>query len=176
MWFSRKAPGKVPADVSGAAVKAASRPASPTSAATLTGLPAGQITTKRKGDLAEGLALDFLLKAGLQKVQGNFRTPGRGGGEIDLIMRSPDGTLVFVEVRQRAGTAFGGAGGSIGSSKQQRIVLAARHYLMRFNRPPPCRFDVILVHGDAGCPANRREPDDSAGPQLEWLQGAFDAD
>jgi hypothetical protein len=36
-------------------------------------------------------------------VETNYRTPGRGGGEIDLVMRAPDGTLVFVEVRQRSG-------------------------------------------------------------------------
>ncbi len=93
-------------------------------------------------------------------VARNYRTPGRGGGEIDLIMRDPrDGTLAFVEVRQRASGTHGGAGGSITHAKQRRIVFAARHYLGRLRSLPPCRFDVVLV--EAGT--------------IEWLQGAFDA-
>ena len=107
-----------------------------------------------------------LAKAGLKLVETNFRTPGRGGGEIDLIMRAPDGTLVFIEVRQRSGQSHGGAGGSISAIKQQRIIFAARHYLMRFRSLPPCRFDVVLVQGAL------------AGPErvhIEWLRGAFDA-
>ncbi len=81
-------------------------------------------------------------------------------------MRAPDGTLVFVEVRQRASHSHGGAGGSISPVKQQRIVFAARHFLMRFKSLPPCRFDVVLVQG---------QPEDAGGVTLEWLQAAFDA-
>jgi putative endonuclease len=125
-----------------------------------------QITTKRQGDVAESQALAYLLKAGLKAVQSNYRTPGRGGGEIDLVMRATDGTLVFVEVRQRSASSHGGAGASISGVKQQRIVFAARHYLMRFNRPPPCRFDVVLVQG---------RPQDEGGVVIKWLQAAFDA-
>ena len=58
-----------------------------------------QSTTKQKGDAAEDRALQHLQTQGLQLVQRNYRTPGRGGGEIDLIVRDADGTLVFVEVR-----------------------------------------------------------------------------
>ena len=52
-------------------------------------------TTKKVGDAAETAALEYLLDHGLRLVARNYRTPGRGGGEIDLIMREPDGTLVF---------------------------------------------------------------------------------
>lgn len=120
------------------------------------GVSAG--TTKQRGDRAEDLALDFLQGRGLRLLRRNFRTPGRGGGEIDLIMREPDGTVVFVEVRSRSSRAFGGAGASIGATKQRRIVFAARHYLMRLGAPPPCRFDVVLVEGS-----------------VEWIRAAFDA-
>ena len=58
------------------------------------------LTTKARGDAAEDAALGHLQRQGLKLVQRNFKTPGRGGGEIDLIMREPGGTLVFVEVRQ----------------------------------------------------------------------------
>jgi putative endonuclease len=116
-------------------------------------------TTKQAGDAAEAEALRYLKKQGLQLVQRNYRTPGRGGGEIDLIMAAPDGTTVFVEVRARGAGTHGGAAASIGFAKQRRIVFAARHYLASQRHTPPCRFDVVLV-----------EP---AG--IEWLQAAFDA-
>ncbi|MDR6213088.1 YraN family protein [Paracidovorax wautersii] len=116
-------------------------------------------STRDRGNAAEDRALGYLQKAGLRLVERNYRTPGRGGGEIDLVMREGDGTLVFVEVRQRSSAAFGGAGGSIGAVKQARVVLAARHFLMRWASPPPCRFDVVLV-----------EP-----AELTWLRAAFDA-
>jgi putative endonuclease len=120
----------------------------------------GSTTTKQRGDAAEDAALAHLQKAGLRLVARNYRTPGRGGGEIDLIVRDPrDGTVVFVEVRQRTSRSHGGAGGSITGVKQRRIVFAARHYLMRLRTPPPCRFDVVLV-----------EPEG-----IEWLVAAFDA-
>jgi putative endonuclease len=116
-------------------------------------------TTKRKGDAAEDEALGYLQEHGLQLVQRNYRTPGRGGGEIDLIMRAPDGTCVFVEVRSRASTTHGGAGGSVSHVKQRRIIFAARHYVMALRVTPPCRFDVVLLENG----------------QIEWLQAAFDA-
>lgn len=118
-----------------------------------------QATTKERGDAAEDAALAHLQDAGLLLVARNYRTPGRGGGEFDLIMRDPrDATLVFVEVRQRTRGTHGGAGGSITHVKQRRIVFAARHYLLKLRTLPPCRFDVVLVEDG-----------------IEWLQGAFDA-
>ena len=145
MWFSRK-------QVTGSAGDAKAVP--------------GQVTTKSRGDAAEAAALAHLAKAGLKLIETNYRTPGRGGGEIDLVMRAPDGTLVFVEVRQRSGDQHGGAAASIGAVKQRRIIHAARHYLTRFASPPPCRFDVVLVNGALGA---------GAGGAIEWLPAAFDA-
>ena len=116
-------------------------------------------TSKQSGDAAEGEALRHLQQHGLHLLQRNYRTPGRGGGEIDLIMGSPDGTTVFVEVRSRGSSAHGGAAASISFFKQRRIIFAARHYLSRLPRLPPCRFDVVLVE-----------------PQgVQWLKAAFDA-
>ena len=116
-------------------------------------------TTKQAGDAAEDRALAHLLQGGLKLLARNYRTPGRGGGEIDLVMREPGGTLVFVEVRQRATRSHGGAAASVSAMKQRRIIFAARHYLMRLAPTPPCRFDVVSVEGGA----------------IEWLRAAFDA-
>jgi putative endonuclease len=119
----------------------------------------GAPTTKQAGDAAEALALRHLQRAGLRLLERNYRTPGRGGGEIDLILRDGDGTLVFVEVRHRASTRQGGAAASVSGPKQRRIVFAARHYLLRWGEPPPCRFDVVAL--EAG--------------ELLWIKAAFDA-
>lgn len=119
--------------------------------------------TQQKGTEAEDRACRYLQAQGLTLVQRNYRLAGgpfRRGGEIDLIMRTPQGTLVFVEVRARAQARQGGAGASITALKRQRVVLAAQHFLLRWRRPPPCRFDVVALEGEA----------------LHWWPGAFQAE
>ena len=116
--------------------------------------------TKARGDAAEATALVHLQRQGLTLVERNYRVargPRARGGEIDLILRDRDGTLVFCEVRARADAAHGGAAASIGATKQRSLVLAAQHYLRRFAEPPACRFDVVAIDGD----------------RLAWLPGAF---
>ena len=118
-------------------------------------------TTKSVGDAGEALALAHLERQGLTLVQRNYRVaagPHARGGEVDLILRERDGTLVFVEVRARADARHGGAAASVGPAKQRRIVLAAQHYLMRLPAPPPCRFDVLAIDGG----------------EVQWLRGVFD--
>jgi len=119
---------------------------------------AKKATTRDRGNAAEDHALAHLQAAGLQLAVRNYRTPGRGGGEIDLVMRDRDGTLVFVEVRSRSHQGFGGAGGSIGASKRQRWAYAAQHWLQHTGRNPACRFDAVLLDG----------------AQLQWLQGVME--
>ena len=119
-------------------------------------------STKAIGDDAESLALAYLQRQGLVLVQRNYRVAGgpfARGAEVDLILRDRDGTLVFVEVRARAGAEHGGALASVGGTKQRRIVRAAQHYLLRLPVLPPCRFDVVAL--DAG--------------QIRWVKAAFDA-
>ena len=128
--------------------------------------PPVQRTTKAVGDAAEALALAHLRAAGCKLLQTNYRTPGRGGGEIDLVMQDKDGTLDFVEVRHRTSASHGGAGASISPLKQRRIVFAARYYLTRLKSLPPCRFDVVLVSGALTGDIK---------PSIEWLRSAFDA-
>ncbi len=112
-------------------------------------------TATARGALAEDRALAYLRRQGLVPVERNYRCKG---GEIDLIMRTADDTLVFVEVRQRRGRGFGGAAQSITPAKQRRVLHAASHYLATLDCVPPCRVDVVAL-----------EPG-----RLEWLPGAFD--
>ena len=131
------------------------------SAAGRTDAPAGRVeTTTTRGGAAEARAAAWLQARGLVLEQRNYRVargPSARGGEIDLVMRERDGTLVFVEVRQRRTTRHGGAAASVTTPKQRRLVLAAQHYLLRFAALPPCRFDVLAIDGE----------------HIEWLQGAF---
>lgn len=127
------------------------------------GRAAAQATAcQQAGTAAEDQALRWLQARGLQLVQRNYRVargPRARAGEIDLIMRDADGTLVFVEVRQRSRACQGGAAASVCPAKQRSLILAARHYLARLPRLPPCRFDVVAIDGE----------------QLQWLQAAFEA-
>ena len=114
------------------------------------------------GGAAEARALAHLFNQGLSLVRRNYRVaagPRSRGGEIDLILCDPDGTLVFVEVRSRSSTSHGGAAASIGATKQRRIVFAAQCFLRGLRVMPPCRFDVIAIEGE----------------HIDWLRGAFDA-
>jgi putative endonuclease len=123
---------------------------------------ASKVTTKSRGDEGEARALAYLQAQGLTLVERNYRVargPSARGAEVDLIMRDRDGTLVFVEVRQRSGAAHGGAAASVGWGKQRKCIRGAQHYLMGLREWPPCRFDVVAIDGE----------------QLEWLVAAFDA-
>ena len=118
--------------------------------------------TQQKGSEAEDRACRYLQAQGLTLVRRNYRVargPHKRGGEIDLIMKAPDGTVVFVEVRARAQARQGGAGASVTCMKQRRLVLAAHHFLLGFKTLPPCRFDVVALEGDT----------------LHWWPAAFDA-
>ena len=120
-----------------------------------------RVTTAQPGAAAEDQALKWLQQRGLALVQRNYRVargPHARGGEIDLVMRAADGTLVFVEVRARSGTSHGGAAASVTAAKQRSLVFAAHNFLLRYASPPPCRFDVLAIDGR----------------QVQWLQAAFD--
>jgi putative endonuclease len=109
----------------------------------------------KRGVEAEAMAAAFLEHEGLKILVRNYRCRL---GEIDLVAREGD-TTVFVEVRSRGSSAFGGAAASITAAKRQRLLKAARHYISRQGALPQCRFDALLIEG---------EP-----PRIEWLRNAF---
>ena len=123
---------------------------------------ASKVTTKSRGDEGEARALVYLLDQGLTLVERNYRVargPSARGAEVDLIMRDRDGTLVFVEVRQRSGQDHGGAAATVSRGKQRKCIMGAQYYLMNLREWPPCRFDVVAIDGDS----------------LHWIPAAFDA-
>jgi putative endonuclease len=110
-----------------------------------------------RGQAAEALAAEFLTRQGLAILQRNFRCRF---GEIDLIARDGD-AVVFVEVRMRGRSEFGGAAESITANKRGRLVKAAGFYLAGQRKTPRCRFDAVLVSGPEG--------------RIEWIRDAFGA-
>lgn len=107
------------------------------------------------GQSAEVRAEAFLKTHGLTFVARNWRCRF---GEIDLVMQ--DGaTLVFVEVRLRNRSDFGGAAASVTRVKQKKLLAAARQYLTTLKTLPPCRFDVIAL---------------TVNTPPEWIKNAFD--
>ncbi|MGE8226292.1 MAG: YraN family protein [Stenotrophomonas sp.] len=116
----------------------------------------------QRGAAVEAAARVLLQNAGLQWRASNVRFRG---GELDLVMYDRiAASLVFVEVRYRRSSGFGGGAASIDISKRRKLVRAAQLYL---NQHPalansPCRFDVVEASGKP--------------PRLNWIRDAFRAD
>lgn len=117
---------------------------------------------QQRGRRAEDRARRHLQATGLIVLGQNLRCKA---GEIDLVCK--DGAiLVFVEVRHRRSSRYGGAAASVNRQKQQRLIRAAGYFLAPLSRryfngiAPACRFDVVAV-----------EPNG-----LVWLREAFAAD
>lgn len=115
--------------------------------------------TKKKliGNNAENLACDFLQSKGLTLITSNFSTRA---GEVDLIMKDDEETLIFIEVRYRKNTDFGGAAASVTYKKQQRIIKAALTYQQKNNPQSSMRFDVVAIEGND--------------MKINWIKSAFD--
>ncbi len=96
------------------------------------------------GARGETLAYWYLRRTGYTVVARNWRARS-GTGELDLVgWEGP--ILAFVEVKTRTSEAAGPPEEAVSSSKQERVVRAAREYLRQLRRiPEGCRFDVVSV-------------------------------
>ncbi len=97
---------------------------------------------RRFGQQAEAEAERYLRQKGYRILARNVRS---SNGEIDLVAQ--DGpVLVFIEVKARRSSAFGGVAYAVHGQKQMRLVRLAAQYLARHRlRQPVCRFDVVLL-------------------------------
>lgn len=124
-----------------------------------------KLTTKKKaGNKAEQIACNYLQKNGLKLLTKNFSVRT---GEVDLIMYDAynnQDTLVFVEVRYRKNSDFGGAAASVTYKKQQRIIKAALHYQQTHYPQSSMRFDVVAIEGD----------NVTNNSEINWIKSAFD--
>ena len=124
--------------------------------------PPSKAAERRASGFAwERIAQAHLERAGLRAIAANCRYKV---GELDLVMRDRD-AVVFVEVRYRKGSQFGGGASSVDGIKQHKVVRAAQCFLLE--RPDlaqqACRFDVVAIEGDAQA------------PKIEWIKSAFEA-
>ena len=120
--------------------------------------PVRVLNKTERGAMYERIALAYLEQKGLRGLAQNVRA---AGAEIDIVMRDPDGSIVFVEVRARASARFGGAAASVGPVKRARLRRAAAAWLLRWRGPvPACRFDVVDVEEG----------------KVVWLRDAFSGD
>lgn len=95
------------------------------------------------GARGEELAAGHLKANGYQILERNARSRG---GEVDIVARDRDGTIVFVEVKTRSSLTFGLPQQAVTSRKQRQIAKGALTWLSR-NRShdQAARFDVIAV-------------------------------
>lgn len=97
------------------------------------------------GQRGEHDAADYAMKHGYALIRRNYRSPY---GEIDLILRSPEGELVFTEVKSRTSVYFGYPESAVDARKRSHIIRSAYHYLQT-NYPDdddvPWRVDIIAI-------------------------------
>ena len=112
------------------------------------------------GQIAESEAERYLRRKGYRILARNDRS---SCGELDLVAQQA-GTLVFIEVKARRTTAFGGASYAVDGRKQARLVRLAAEYLARHRvRNRSCRFDVVLCRGGTAKPV-----------EIEHIENAFE--
>ncbi len=115
---------------------------------------------KMLGKEGEDRAAQFLAKKGYIILERNY---SMRSGEIDLVALH-NGEVVFVEAKTRTSDAFGAPELAVTPQKQQRMLKAALAY-MKYKKlhQVPCRFDVVAISA-------------AAGPEIELIQNAFEAD
>ncbi len=115
------------------------------------------------GEAAEQDACKYLIKQKLKLVYKNYRCRY---GEIDLIMQDGE-SLIFVEVRYRKHSQFGGGAESVTINKQRKLIKTASHYLQQTSNTAKfaARFDVIAI-----APGNNNKQS-----EIDWIKDAFQA-
>lgn len=117
--------------------------------------------TAALGRWGEDLAAEHLTSLGMQVLARNWRCDL---GELDLVVRDVDGTVVFVEVKTRSGTGFGEPAEAVGAVKARRLRTLACRWLLAHRPAAACelRFDVVGIVRQRGL-----------APRVEHLRAAF---
>ncbi len=100
---------------------------------------------KRKGDIGEHIATDYLTHKKYIILENNYRIPS---GEIDIIAKDGE-YIVFVEVKLRYNLNNGYPREAVHRPKQKSIIRVAQYYIQEkqlFHHD--FRFDVIEILGD----------------------------
>lgn len=113
------------------------------------------------GRYGEQIAAEYLAEQGYSILERNFCSRV---GEVDIIARDRQGTVVFVEVKTRRSLSYGVPQLAVTGQKQHQIIKAALSWLSRNKlHDSSARFDVIAIL----LPGSGR-------PQVEHIINAFD--
>jgi putative endonuclease len=97
--------------------------------------------------LGEEIATNYLKNKGYKIIERNFR---KGYGEIDIVATFQN-TLIFVEVKTRTSSLYGGAIESVTYHKIKSLTKTAQFYkLIHKNFPDAMRIDAILIDLSSG--------------------------
>jgi putative endonuclease len=99
------------------------------------------VSTREIGEIAEGLAQQYLLKLGYKIKETNWY---HGHLELDIIAQDGE-ELVIVEVKSRNGIRYEHPSEAVTNGKIKRIVEAAEAYILGKDIDLETRFDVITV-------------------------------
>lgn len=103
---------------------------------------------KRKiGNAGEDFAAAYMQKNGMRLLERNYYCRM---GEIDIIAQDGD-TVVFAEVKTRAGKSYGTAAEAVTRAKMDKLVKTAYTYIEEKGlHDSNCRFDIAEVYGKGG--------------------------
>ncbi len=106
---------------------------------------------QKLGRLGENLAAEFLSRKGYLMVEKNFLM---AGGQIDLIMNSPQGNLIFVEVKTRRAAPRRSDEFRLSRGQLHALRRAARSFIhLRHPAFQTWQFDLIWINLDlSACP------------------------
>lgn len=116
--------------------------------------------SKTSGDQGEAAAAQYLERRGCTVLDRQWRCRF---GELDIVARSPEGVLCFVEVKRRGPGSIGLPREFVDSRKQERLRKAAAAYLSACDAEAPARFDVAEVYEE-----------NSGALRVEYLESAFE--
>ncbi len=118
------------------------------------------VERQQLGQDGEDLAVAELRRRGYRILTRNYRCRY---GEIDIIAADGE-TVVFIEVKARRSTGFGGPAAAVTTRKQRQIGRVAQYYLgQQRQNDQPARFDVVAIAYAGSDP-----------PRLELIVDAFD--
>ena len=100
------------------------------------------MNTTHLGNIGEKATCDYLVNNGYEILKTNFRA---AGGEIDIVAKKGM-HLAFVEVKTRKDNSFGFGADAVNYHKQQRIIRAAKAFIMSFKDYDEISFDVCEVY------------------------------
>ncbi len=108
----------------------------------------------RRGQWGERLAEAFLKRRGWRTIERNSR-PCKDDArcEIDLVMSTPQGGVVFVEVKTHGRrTAWSNRFQGIDRRKKRVLLRACANWVMRQHWHGNFRFDVVEIWGSEDSP------------------------